>query len=478
MLHALRSAARPSAPMLRCSTPLRSSCVDILRSDAPMLGRNCSAYLFCAAAQQRTGASATYNSAAPQQRSSAPAQVQPITTAQRRSSAAAHWRKRSLTTAQRRSSAQAQGNNSAAAQRNLTTAQRRSSRESIARTYRLERRSGAAAQRRSGAKQFKAAGEAVIALKDQQAARTGLNDGFKEASKVIRQPEPFGSEVHEEDLGRWQDFNVNFRAWLFYGNKHFEGDLHRIESVHGDIPIPSVDGEAPEVQALQQHVQLQMTETSSYDQVRTMVISYERTTTSWSAGKIHSELGILSSDSKKVNQVESQTTTSAATSSSGGGPSISPPSTAAVMGVPPTPDEHADDDVGPELPAQQFLQAVLQMFLFMEHMYTKEMMQTKVVTAGHPNNRELDELESYDYGLDDVEDDSDEPQLSFPTLSDDVLKLLTGECSKLSIDTTLYKTSMPHGLDPQTIQLMHDTNAVLRARYDRLEALYEEAESG
>ena len=38
---------------------------------------------------------------------------------------------------------------------------------------------------------------------------------------------------------------------------------------------------------------------------------------------------------------------------------------------------------------------------------------------------ELDELESYDYGLDDVEDDSDEPQLSFPTLSDDVLKLLT-----------------------------------------------------
>ncbi|CAL1136540.1 unnamed protein product [Cladocopium goreaui] len=313
----------------------------------------------------------------------------------------------------------------------------------------------------------KAASEAVLAMKEQQTARAGLSDGFKEASKVIRQPEPFGSEVHEEDLGRWQDFNVNFRAWLFYGNKHFEGDLHRIESVHGDIPIPSVDGEAPEVQdrcsqlysiltgllrgkplrmlrqverrngfevwrqlsqmfqpktksraisilsalvnvpnfvmkdrtlldqilglerlraeyvrasgsdiaddvmlsvlvralpkALQQHVQLQMSETSSYDQVRAMVISYERTTTSWSAGKIHSELGILSSaatandqclhcgryghfkrdcwklhgkpDSKKVNQVESQTATSTATSSSGGGPSISPPSTAAASSV-------------------------------------------------------------------------------------------------------------------------------------------------
>ena len=38
-------------------------------------------------------------------------------------------------------------------------------------------------------------------------------------------------------------------------------------------------------------------------------------------------------DSKKVNQVESQTATSTATSSSGGGPSISPPSTAAASSV-------------------------------------------------------------------------------------------------------------------------------------------------
>ena len=45
--------------------------------------------------------------------------------------------------------------------------------------------------------------------------------------------------------------------------------------------------------AIQQHVQLQLSETSTYDQVRAMVVSYERTTTSWSPGKIHSELGIL-----------------------------------------------------------------------------------------------------------------------------------------------------------------------------------------
>ena len=46
--------------------------------------------------------------------------------------------------------------------------------------------------------------------------------------------------------------------------------------------------------ALQQHAQLQMNRNSSCDQVRSMVVAYERTTTSWSAGKIHSELGILS----------------------------------------------------------------------------------------------------------------------------------------------------------------------------------------
>jgi len=37
--------------------------------------------------------------------------------------------------------------------------------------------------------------------------------------------------------------------------------------------------------AVQQHVQLQLNESSTYDQVRAMVVSYERTTTSWSPGR-------------------------------------------------------------------------------------------------------------------------------------------------------------------------------------------------
>ena len=38
------------------------------------------------------------------------------------------------------------------------------------------------------------------------------------------------------------------------------------------------------------------------------------------------------------------------------------------------------------------------------------------------------------------------------------------------------ETSLPHGLDAQTLRMMQETNAVLRARYERLEAEYDEAE--
>jgi len=93
----------------------------------------------------------------------------------------------------------------------------------------------------------RAAGDAVVALREHQAARSSTGR-FQEAAKVSRQPGPFGSEAHEDDLGKWQDFTVNFRAWLFYGNKLFEQDLHRIESVHADSPIVSVAGEPQEAQ--------------------------------------------------------------------------------------------------------------------------------------------------------------------------------------------------------------------------------------
>ena len=92
-----------------------------------------------------------------------------------------------------------------------------------------------------------AASDAAQALRDQQQSRSSASK-FQEASKVVRQPDPFGSEVHDTDLNNWQDFSTNFRAWLFYANPSFELDLHRIEVTHADQPIVNVTGEPAETQ--------------------------------------------------------------------------------------------------------------------------------------------------------------------------------------------------------------------------------------
>ena len=53
-----------------------------------------------------------------------------------------------------------------------------------------------------------AAAEATKALKAQQSSRSS----FQEASKVVRLPEPFGSENHEDDLARWQGLSSEFSS--------------------------------------------------------------------------------------------------------------------------------------------------------------------------------------------------------------------------------------------------------------------------
>ncbi|CAL1158193.1 unnamed protein product [Cladocopium goreaui] len=135
------------------------------------------------------------------------------------------------------------------------------------------------------------------------------------------------------DLAKWQDFNVSFKAWLFYGNKHFEtespsvffdklatgmglrfGDNYascscqdskpcnfnlaalmgvpsfttkdrtlldqvlglermRAEYIPDDIMLSVLVRALPK--AIQPHVQLQLNETSTYDQVRAMLVSYD-----------------------------------------------------------------------------------------------------------------------------------------------------------------------------------------------------------
>lgn len=244
------------------------------------------------------------------------------------------------------------------------------------------------------------ASDAAQALQNAQSQRgTGVAgmDSFKEASRMVRQPDPFGSEDHESDLSKWQDFCVNLKAWLFLGNPGFEQDLiraeaHRLNVI--DVSAEPADVQnrckqfynimtgllkgkplrllrqienrngyelwrqlcqlfAPKTRArsisvlsallqaphftkdrtlldqvlglerlraeyakssgtdvsndlmlsvlvrslprhIQQHVQLQMDETSAYEDIRSLVVGYEKVTTSWSPNKIHNELGIVS----------------------------------------------------------------------------------------------------------------------------------------------------------------------------------------
>ena len=48
-------------------------------------------------------------------------------------------------------------------------------------------------------------------------------------------------------------------------------------------------------QQVRQHIQLQMTDAHSYQDVKSYVLSYEMTTASWSTAKVHSELGVVPS---------------------------------------------------------------------------------------------------------------------------------------------------------------------------------------
>ena len=55
---------------------------------------------------------------------------------------------------------------------------------------------------------------------------------YGEASKVIRMPDPFGSDLGdvETDQTRWSDFALGFKSWLFYADPKFEAELEYVET--------------------------------------------------------------------------------------------------------------------------------------------------------------------------------------------------------------------------------------------------------
>ena len=257
----------------------------------------------------------------------------------------------------------------------------------------------------SVAVQAAAASEAAQALKD--LAKTSDQSGkqrFSEASKIIKQPDNFGSEDVDLDQKTWRDFLLNFKSWLFYADGKFESELRFVEE-HPKVAIElsKLNGEE-QSRALQlysiftgvlrgkplrllrqqedrnglevyrqllqqfqpssksralsllsaymqapafvkektlheqvlglerlrseyqrcagenvsddlalsilvkclpnhirQHVQLQMSDTTTYDSIRSYVMSYEVVTSSWSTSKVHNELGVVGSYSSTSN---------------------------------------------------------------------------------------------------------------------------------------------------------------------------------
>ena len=218
---------------------------------------------------------------------------------------------------------------------------------------------------------------------------------FSEAGKVVRQPDPYGTDDVEQDISRWTEFYDNFRAWLFYADKEYEASLDHLENNTAtpidmstmdssqqdrskqlySILIGSLRGRPLRIlkgvagrngfeawrqllsqyqprtrarsismlsalmnfppfnktqtiieqiqgferlrneyrrssgidladdvslsilvrclpKALQQHVQLQLREDSTYGTVRSMVVAYEQTTSSWTDKRIYTEVGI------------------------------------------------------------------------------------------------------------------------------------------------------------------------------------------
>ena len=59
-----------------------------------------------------------------------------------------------------------------------------------------------------------AAAQAATALQRFTDQRTA-GGKFSEAGKVVRQPDPYGTDDVEQDISRWTEFYDNFRAWLF-----------------------------------------------------------------------------------------------------------------------------------------------------------------------------------------------------------------------------------------------------------------------
>ena len=58
---------------------------------------------------------------------------------------------------------------------------------------------------------------------------------FPKARKVVRMPDSFGSEDHEQDQKGWRDFLRNSKSWLYYADGSFETGLTNVDQNPKDV---------------------------------------------------------------------------------------------------------------------------------------------------------------------------------------------------------------------------------------------------
>ena len=77
-----------------------------------------------------------------------------------------------------------------------------------------------------------AAASAALSLEALAKAKEDKGTRYGEASKVIRMPDPFGSDLGdvETDQARWSEFALGFKSWLFYADPKFEAELEYVET--------------------------------------------------------------------------------------------------------------------------------------------------------------------------------------------------------------------------------------------------------
>ena len=77
-----------------------------------------------------------------------------------------------------------------------------------------------------------AAASAALSLEALAKAKEDKGTRYGEASKVIRMPDPFGSDLGdvETDQARWSEFVLGFKSWLFYADPKFEAELEYVET--------------------------------------------------------------------------------------------------------------------------------------------------------------------------------------------------------------------------------------------------------